>query len=153
MSNFLVVAARNWFSARHTHPQSQLHLPTCPEFSWRGSAIPSRLPLKFTSRSCVISFANLSADLMNTAELHGRTSPYPRRWLGIPTPRWRTSTIFWIFLVVGTVPRQSSGCSARLLLVALMTSSSLFSLLPDCVAESSFFSAGCITCSPDPSRL
>ena len=34
-----------------------------------------------------------------------------------------------------------------------MTSSSLSPLLPDCVAESSFFSAGCITCSPDPSRL
>ena len=58
MSNFLVVAARDWFSARHTPPHSQLHSPTCPEFSWRGSAIPSRLSLKFTSRSCVISFAN-----------------------------------------------------------------------------------------------
>ena len=46
VSNFLVVASRNWFSARHTPPHSQLHSPTCPEFSWRGSAIPSRLSLK-----------------------------------------------------------------------------------------------------------
>ena len=43
--------------------------------------------------------------------------------------------------------RQSSECSARTLLVVLMTSSSFSPLLPDCVAESSFCSAFCITCS------
>ena len=37
--------------------------------------------------------------------------------------------------------------------VVLMTSSSLSPLLHHCVAESSFSSACCITCSPDPSRL
>ena len=74
------------------------------------------MPLKFTSRSCVISFANLSADLVN--------SSCPCRWLVFPTLQWCTSTTFSIFLVVGTVPRQSSGCSARSLLSVLMTSSS-----------------------------
>ena len=96
-----------------------------PQFL-RGIFFPKRviMPMKFTSRSCVISFANLSADLVTTAEIHGSTSSCLCQWLGFPTLQWCTSTIFSIFLVVGTVPRQSSGCSARSLLSVLMTSSS-----------------------------
>ena len=40
---------------------------------------------------------------MNTAEIHGITSSCPCRWLGFPTLQWCNSTIFSIFLVVGTL--------------------------------------------------
>ena len=52
------------------------------------------------------------------------SSTCPCQWLGLPTLQWCTSIIFLIFLVVGTVSRQSSGCSAQSLLSVLMTSSS-----------------------------
>ena len=86
-------------------------------------------------------------------KLYGRTSTRPCRWLASLTLQWSTSTIFSILLFVDTVSWPSTGCSAITLLVVLLTSSSISPLFPDCVAESSFFSAGCITCSPDPSRL
>ena len=102
-----------------------------PQFL-RGIFFPKRviMPLKLTSRSCVISFAKLSAYVVNTAEIHGRTSSCPSQWPGFPTLQWCRSTIFSIFLVVGTVPRQSSSCSARSLLSVLMISSSSSPLFP-----------------------
>ena len=82
-------------------------------------------------------FAGLSADLMRTAWKNFNSS--------VSTSCVSNLAMVYFYplfdlVVVDTSSRQSSECSARTLLVVLMTSSSFSPLLPDCVAESSFFS-------------